>query len=114
MENMATAELFGEGHLFQTYDARGVDTYAVSWILEVDVREFLELCNQGSRLIKELNWFPEFDKRVNTLTEKIERKLPPYKNPKEELSIEYKNDRVKYESRNVKDIPFLNPLFPIV
>jgi hypothetical protein len=55
MENVTTAELFGGGHLFQTDDAGGVDTHAVSWICEVDVWEFLKLCNQGSRLIKELN-----------------------------------------------------------
>lgn len=101
MENVTTAELFGKGHLFQTNDAGGVDAHAVCWILKVDVWEFLELCDQGSGLVKELNWFPEFDKRVNTLTEKVQWKLPSYKNPKEELSIENQNNRVKNKSGNI-------------
>lgn len=114
MENMTTAELLGYGHFFQTNDAGGVDAHTVSRNCEVDVREFLKLCDQSSRLVKELNWFPEFDKRVNTLTEKIKWKLPSHKNPKEELSIENKNNGVKYKSGNIKNITFLDPLFPIV
>ena len=56
----------------------------------------------------------ELDKRVNTLSQKVERELPSHKDPPEKFGVEHKDNAIENESRDIKDEAFLNPLLSVI
>ena len=87
MEDMATPELLGDSHFLQANDASGINPNFVGWVTQIHIRQALQLINQSPRLDELLNRLVKFDKRVNALSQQVERELASHENPDEQFHI---------------------------
>lgn len=91
VEHVATAQLLGELHVFKADNACRVDSPAVLFNGEVDVRHEVELHDQLPELDEELNGLVELLRRVNELSDEVYREVASDENIVAQLEVEQQN-----------------------